>query len=135
MNNNYFIFVTVGSTNFQFNRLFSSLDEYLVNKNVHLVAQTGNSQYKWRYKNINIYNYLEPKKIIYFINFLRTLLPSHLKNYFVANKKIAAPLENYLIEVPQKNNLSKYIFLESTRERFIHNLGQFIEKSRTNHTY
>lgn len=62
------IFVTAGSTDFQFERLFSCLDNVLftLNKNFLLVAQIGSSKYKWKYKIIDINYYLSPKKIIYF---------------------------------------------------------------------
>lgn len=62
------LFVTVGSTGFQFERLFSSLDQALIKigKKTFLVAQVGISQYRFQYKNIAVYNYLSPAKIIYF---------------------------------------------------------------------
>lgn len=62
------VFVTVGSTGFQFDRLFSSLDQALegMNKKFFLVVQAGSSQYQWKYRPINVYSYLSPAKIIYF---------------------------------------------------------------------
>ncbi len=63
------IFITVGSTHFQFNRLFSALDKTLINPKDRpfLIVQAGNSNYQWKYKNIKIYNYLSPPKLIQLI--------------------------------------------------------------------
>jgi len=63
------IFVTVGSTDFRFDRLFSVVDKGLIkqNHNITLVVQSGNSQYNWLYKKIIIYKYLNPLKINSFI--------------------------------------------------------------------
>lgn len=60
------IFVTVGSTNFQFNRLFSAVDNAINNLSVQpcLVVQMGNSDYKWRYKKVKTYKYLTPNEMI-----------------------------------------------------------------------
>jgi|SRR3989338_5636328 len=62
------IFVTVGSTNFQFNRLFSAIDESVLklHKNIFLEVQAGNSQYRWRNRNTNIRDYLRSSKMIEF---------------------------------------------------------------------
>lgn len=59
------IFVTVGSTNFPFNRLFIAIDNALeeLKTNVKLIAQVGPSTYKWKYNNIQLYPFLKPKKI------------------------------------------------------------------------
>lgn len=64
-----FIFVTVGSTGFQHDRLFSILDSSLKanQANTLLVAQTGNSRYKFKYQNTITYSYLSPPEIINFI--------------------------------------------------------------------
>ena len=55
------IFVTVGSTNFKFDSLFTSLDRALIkNKNNYSIeAQVGRSDYKWIYKRVKIYDYID----------------------------------------------------------------------------
>lgn len=59
------IFVTVGSTLFEFNRLFISIDKALAELDIseRLIVQARNSNYKWKYKNVYPYKYLEPNKI------------------------------------------------------------------------
>lgn len=59
------IFVTVGSTNFPFDRLFVAMDNALaeLHSKAQLVVQAGPSTYKWKYKNIVLYKYLRPKKM------------------------------------------------------------------------
>ena len=63
------IFVTVGTTNFQFNRLFYAIDIVLdqIKSQAKLIIQSGNSSYQWKYKNILTKQFFSPpemKKII-----------------------------------------------------------------------
>jgi|SRR3989344_4655713 len=62
------IFVTVGSTNFKFDRLFFFIEKTLLSlkSNTKLIVQTGPSDYKWTYKNIKIKKYLLPYEISLF---------------------------------------------------------------------
>jgi UDP-N-acetylglucosamine transferase subunit ALG13 len=54
------IFVTTG-TQFPFDRLLSFVDEWAaVNKKIHIVAQTGNTEF--RSQNMELHPYLEPKE-------------------------------------------------------------------------
>lgn len=59
------IFVTVGSTNFPFDRLFIAIDKALeeLKSEAKLVVQMGCSSYKWKYKNVQFYAYLRPKEM------------------------------------------------------------------------
>jgi len=59
------IFVTVGTTNFPFDRLFRSIDNVLgeLKSEAKLVVQSGNSTYKWKYKNIELHSSLNPKQM------------------------------------------------------------------------
>lgn len=59
------IFVTVGSTNFSFDRLFAAVDNALQELKIEaqLVVQMGTSTYEWKYKNIRLYQYLKPKEM------------------------------------------------------------------------
>jgi len=59
------IFVTVGSTNFPFDRLFIAIDNALeeLKSEAKLVVQMGPSTYRWRYKNIQLYQFLRPKEM------------------------------------------------------------------------
>lgn len=63
------IFVTIGSTNFQFNRLFLAIDNVLskLQKEIFLAVQKGNTTYKWRYKHITFCSYIKPVDLINFI--------------------------------------------------------------------
>lgn len=49
------IFLTIGTTQFQFNRLFETVDETLVRLNFpgQLVVQSGNTKWKWKFARIN----------------------------------------------------------------------------------
>ncbi len=60
------VFITVGSTNFQLDRVLSSIDQILVKEkhNYYVIAQIGKSEYKWQYKKIKIIDYLAPNKLI-----------------------------------------------------------------------
>ncbi len=60
------IFITIGSTNFQFNRLFAALDKTLAHLKTRslVIVQGGNSDYRWRYKNIKTFKYLSPSQLI-----------------------------------------------------------------------
>jgi UDP-N-acetylglucosamine transferase subunit ALG13 len=64
------VFITIGTTSFQFNRLFKTLDEVLFESKSQMTAiiQGGKSTYIWKYKNIVTYEYLSRNKIITFIN-------------------------------------------------------------------
>lgn len=59
------ILVTVGSTNFTFDRLFHAIDNALLKNNIkaRLIVQKGSSSYQWKYKNIELFTYLPPKEI------------------------------------------------------------------------
>lgn len=59
------ILITVGSTDFQFDRLFSAIDDVLfkLDLKAKLIVQKGPSSYKWRYKNKELFTYLPPKEI------------------------------------------------------------------------
>lgn len=63
------VFVTVGTTPFQFNRLFKAIDEALLElkKPIKLIVQQGESNYQWQYKNVKTYKYLRPDRMIYYI--------------------------------------------------------------------
>lgn len=56
------VFVTVGSTNFQFNRLFSALDPALkvIETTPHLSIQGGNSIYRSSYRCVKKNKFLDP---------------------------------------------------------------------------
>ena len=56
------VYLTIGTTQFQFNRLLSAVDNVLVRlkRNYKLVAQIGNSNYKWQYNNVSIVHELTP---------------------------------------------------------------------------
>ncbi len=60
------VFLTIGTTQFQFNRLLHAVDNALVklDRNYKLIAQVGNSSYRWSYKKLKIFNYLSPSNII-----------------------------------------------------------------------
>ena len=62
------IFVTVGSTDFKFNRLFYYIETALLSlkSKAQLVVQAGPTDYKWKYKNITIRKYLSPKKMSFY---------------------------------------------------------------------
>lgn len=59
------VFVTIGSTNFQFDRLFSAIDQSMLQLSVTplLVVQAGVSTYTWSYKHIQQYKYISPVRI------------------------------------------------------------------------
>jgi len=60
------IFVTVGTTPFQFRRLFLALDnalKLLPNK-PKLIIQSENFSFQWQYKKVSKYTCLAPKKLI-----------------------------------------------------------------------
>jgi len=60
------VFVSVGSTTFPFDRLFSTID-HVVNTRLSpyfLIVQEGNSRYVWQYKNIKQVKYLSPQELI-----------------------------------------------------------------------
>lgn len=56
------IFVTIGTTNFKFDRLFKTIDKVLTDLNFKskLIVQVGESDYKWHYKNITVHKYISP---------------------------------------------------------------------------
>lgn len=60
------ILVTIGTTAFQFNRLFETIDEILLEQKEKytLIVQNGKSTYKWKYKYIANYIYLPQNKLI-----------------------------------------------------------------------
>lgn len=64
------IFVTIGTTNFPHNRLFIAVDNALqsLGGEERLIVQTGKSSYVWKYKNIQQYQYIKPKKMISFFS-------------------------------------------------------------------
>ena len=64
------IFVTIGTTDFQFNRLFCAIDKAMhrLKSNPRLVAQMGKSNYNWEYKNIIQYDFLSPKQMRYYLS-------------------------------------------------------------------
>lgn len=59
------IFLTVGSTQFPFTRLFIAIDKALeeLKSQAKLVIQADCSPYKWKYRNIKLFNTLYPKEI------------------------------------------------------------------------
>lgn len=63
------IFVTIGTTNFQFERLFLAVDRIVTttNRKLYLIVQTGNSYYKWQYDNLVLKSYITPKELISYI--------------------------------------------------------------------
>lgn len=61
------IFITVGTSNFPFNRLFTAIDNVLTQfkTNVKLIVQSGGcSSYRWQYKNVLIKNFFKPPELI-----------------------------------------------------------------------
>lgn len=59
------IFVTVGTTKFDFRRLFIAIDR-VVSKSFYqsvIFVQQGESTYKWSYKKVKKYKHLSPKKM------------------------------------------------------------------------
>ncbi|HRN70505.1 MAG TPA: glycosyltransferase [Candidatus Woesebacteria bacterium] len=59
------MFVTVGTTQFPFIRLYKILDKLLVETNsLSQVIIQGRMEYKWQYKNIEMYRELSPSDFI-----------------------------------------------------------------------
>lgn len=71
------IFLTVGSTQFPFTRLFIAVDKALekLRSEAKVIVQASKSSYKWKYKNIQVYD---------------SLAPSEINNLFVRADKILA---------------------------------------------
>lgn len=63
------IFVTVGTTQFQFNRLFKTLNTILIklNSKATLIAQYGTSTYLFDYKKTKQFAFLTPQELISYI--------------------------------------------------------------------
>ena len=66
----YLIFVTVGTTNFKFNRLFNSIERALINLKLKtkLVVQIGKSAYKWKYRNVISKSFFTPRTMNYYFS-------------------------------------------------------------------
>lgn len=59
------IFITLGTTQFPFNRLYKALDEALKKLNTTpIIFAQGQQGYKWQYDTITSYEILHPKKFI-----------------------------------------------------------------------
>src|SRR3989344_8731721 len=70
------IFITVGTTSFPFIRLFKAVDQIIstIPEEPMLVVQTGNTEYKWKYRNITTYKYLSPPKMIQIIKIAEKII-------------------------------------------------------------
>jgi len=60
------VFVTIGTTEFSFNRLLQSVDNVLQKYNqqkYYLIAQVGNSNYNFHYPNTQVFKFLSPNQL------------------------------------------------------------------------
>lgn len=60
------ILVTVGSTSFNFDRVFNSVEKTLkkIKSNATLIVQKGHSKYEWSYTKIRKYTFIKPTEFI-----------------------------------------------------------------------
>lgn len=60
------VFITVGTTKFNFVRLFRTIDNLLLRKKKEMlvIVQMGGSKYTWKYKNVISYKEMDPKLLV-----------------------------------------------------------------------
>ena len=70
------IFVTVGTTPYPFTRLFKAIDQVIstIPEKPKLIVQTGITEYKWEYRNIEKYKYLSPPEMIQIIKMAKKFI-------------------------------------------------------------
>lgn len=65
---------------------------------------------------------------IFFVKYLKNMLPQNLKKYFVTEEKIDKIIDNYLNEENKINNLSKFLFLNK-KSHLTENLSRYFSFS------
>ncbi len=70
------IFVTIGTTKFAFNRMFKTIDEALIELKIKekLIVQKGNSDYQFKYSNIEVFKEVSFNKLILFMKKARIVI-------------------------------------------------------------
>jgi len=124
------IFVTVGSTNFPFDRLFAAVDKSisLLTFKPQVIVQSGNSHYRWVSTNIKRYTYLDPKDMNRIIKKANKIITHggfgtmHAISQYNPSMSFVVPrLEKYHEQV---DDHQKY-FLEFVRDKLPQKYHQF----------